>query len=321
MKANCEALEVYIYQLFGLNVKTDVKLLGEELAEDVCVDVEMTASLLEEIYKDIRENVYAQIGEGEECPSVVHKHEKRESIVWVQEVGVFRITDGKLIEYRCFQTTDDLRFQQWLMAMAFSIMMIQREKILLHGAALRLPNIDRVIGVCGESGAGKSTISDELMKRGFRFLSDDEILFDVGENIYSIGTYPWRRICLDVYEKEYKNDEKAYYFEDGDKQKYVIDMSEAYDARKKEIDKLFVLTLTEGESVEVEPVVGADKIPILLTYLFKKAVYEKLGIPPQMFKEIVQIASKVDIYNIKRPIDKVTIDEITDKIIKLVDGE
>lgn len=309
---------MYFYKLFGLTVKTDVKLYGKELADSISVDVTMIGSPLEEIYRDIHENVYAPIVVGEERPSVVHRHTEQQSTIWVDGVGLFHITNGNLIEYRCFKTIDDLQFQQWLMAMAFSILVIQREKILLHGAVLRLPNENRAIGVCGESGAGKSTISNELLKRGLRFLSDDEILFDVDDEVYALGTYPWRRVCLDVYEKEQIDKSKSFYFEDGSKKKYVIDMSDEYEDQRTVIDQLFVLTLTDEDDMEIVPVTGADKVHILLENLFKKAVYETVGIPPQMFKELVQIATKVDIYIIKRPIGKMTVNEITDQIVKIV---
>ena len=312
---------MYIYKLFGLIVQTDVKLFGNQVSCDAKPEVRMIQGDLQRITDEINDIIYCEENKESQIPTIISRHLKKESIVFVRNVGLFRISNGTLIEYNCYKTKDDLQFQQWLMAMAFSILIIQREKILLHGTVLKDCNNDKVIGICGESGAGKSTIGNELLKRGLQFISDDEILIDIKDAAYTLLTYPWRRICMDVFESEKIDKEKAYYFEDGKKQKYVVDMTDECIDNLQKLDKLFILSLSDCENVEIEEIVGADKINLIIDNLYKKTVYEEVGIAPNMFKDIVSIAKYVDIYLVKRPINKMTIDEITTNILNIMGGE
>jgi len=227
-----------------------------------------------------------------------------------------RIVGDNVIEYRNITDTDDVVFHQWMLCYAMTLALIRMHKIIIHCAGLLIPGTDDAVLVCGESGAGKSTISDALMNRGMLFVSDDSVRIS-GENGVSLvyGSYRQRRLCEDVINREGYDRSKLSHYVEGDREKWAVNMEKGYYGDKPhKLKYLFFLSLKEGDEVSFNEVTGPGKITQIMRALYKAKAYRREGMPPNLLVEFAAIAKDVRVIMIERPIGKNTVDTIVERI-------
>ena len=163
-------------------------------------------------------------------------------------VGMFRVTNGKLIEYMKTVDIEEYQLEQWILNRCIPLAMLQQGKIILHGSAL-LYNKEMVI-ISGESGSGKSTLSNSLMKDGLDFAADDTIYVNAKEEkVEGIGAYPLRRLCSDIV--SYEEKQKLIHIPDGDKDKYGCDMKNIWPESFSIIKYMFIISPEDIKNVEI----------------------------------------------------------------------
>jgi hypothetical protein len=91
----------------------------------------------------------------------------------VPGVGRFLARDGKALEYCTEEGADEAAVEALLHGGVLGALMHQRGELPLHATTLVSPDRSTAIAVAGDSGAGKSTTSYELIRRGWTMLSDD----------------------------------------------------------------------------------------------------------------------------------------------------
>ena len=89
------------------------------------------------------------------------------------DVGLFKINQGNNIQLDLKKKCSDIKILNSLLFSPLAILMLQRNKLVLHGSSLNF-NDENII-VCGQSGSGKSSLTSELLKRGLKMLSEDII--------------------------------------------------------------------------------------------------------------------------------------------------
>mgnify|MGYP002509287141 CR=1 FL=1 len=75
--------------------------------------------------------------------------------------------------------------------------------------------------------------------------------------------------------------------------------------------KLFEITLTEADSVSYTRLEGLQKLQILTRNIFRKEVtFDKWKMPPENLKQCLNLIQHIEVYSIKRPKDKDTVEDI-----------
>jgi hypothetical protein len=109
----------------------------------------------------------------------------------VSKVARYLVRDGNRIDVDPMEGGDPGAVRLFLLSNAMAIMLIQRGKILLHASAIR--NEQGLVVFMGDSGAGKSSMLVELLRRGHPPFSDDVIVLEedpsTGE-VIAIPSYP-----------------------------------------------------------------------------------------------------------------------------------
>ena len=91
----------------------------------------------------------------------------------VPGVARFLITDGRLIQFIREAGADPLAIEQFLAGSARAALVHQLGGLPLHAACLLPPHMRFAVAITGHSGAGKSTMAAELVRRGWTLLGDD----------------------------------------------------------------------------------------------------------------------------------------------------
>lgn len=319
--------EMYYYRIYGLAVKSDFELWGmnsiptQEVSENsewIDLHAGELEGLLEEI-QSVRENSTLEDGT---MPSTIYRLSMKQSVFFVDKIGIFRISGGNRIEYLSILSKEDILFQHWILNLAFGLLFIQRNEVALHGACLMMPDSEDTFVISGESGSGKSTLSNALLQRGCRFMSDDVVPLLFEETVKAVASYPQRRLCVDVVEREHIDTNKLRYFVDGNKQKYTMDMSDAYYDKNQTLKALFLIkTVSEEQEVSVREVTGGEKLNTMISSIYKKESYKEIGINQTIFQKCLQAAKYLHIYELRRPEGKMTVMELTEMVMMMMRRE
>lgn len=244
---------------------------------------------------------------------------ENETLLHVIGVGTFHIKDGSVIECMKIQEADIYQFEQWLLNMAVSICMIQRDEIILHGSAIEYD--DRLLIISGESGSGKSTLTDRFLDDdNFKFVSDDSILLKYKDGfVCGNGAYPLRRLCDDVVKSRQSDTKNLIRIPDVDRVKYGLLMKDKYRHEQIRAQWLFIIEVSDSQNeVAVNEVTGSDKLSYIFKCLYKAEAYKSNGMTPEVMMQCLKLAENLNIYKVIRPKQGMTSDIQKSEICKIL---
>ncbi len=299
----------YKYLLYGLKVDSEIEIeeaYREDFGSvsDVKVNIgEMPNNALEMCSDFDGEGVYAAVS---------------------ADAMVFRALDTADFYVRKENITisphkgaDERDVRSFLLGSGFGYCMILRKQILLHGGAVS-KNGKGVI-ITGESGAGKSTVSDALSSRDYLFVADDgcAISFEEEKPHINMG-YPQKKLCRDAaLKKGYNLSDLIYINEDRDK--FALRLKDGFLPGGASFDYLFELKCTDEDELSIKEVQGHEKLMMILRNVFRSEDgFRFWGVPTEYMQQCLKIASTVSMYQITRPRAKDTLSEILDFIEKIV---
>ena len=300
---------MYYYKIYGVNIKSDYKL--EEVIEipaTETVQVEICANRSEEIciiQKELEER---------QKDWFLYLFEKEFSRVNIKEQGLFQMEQGKKIIYQLVEGYNPLMVNQAILCYALPVLLMQRGKLMLHGSGVLWK--DKAIIISGVSGSGKSTLTAEFLENDGIFMADDTVAITLEEDIfYAEPAYPQQKICSNaVNERTKAKGELILLPQEASGAKYALRLKEGFCKEKKELSAIIIIKAAEIEQVKIKEIQGSEKIKYLIDNLYKRRVYLENGMPVEIFKQCVEVANKVKIYELTRPKEGMTVREQVKKI-------
>lgn len=317
---------MYLYKIYGMIVESDIELReAYECRESAYAQVSIRYADMQEEIGRIEETIRTERAEWSEDGQEwsVCEINRNRSMLYYHTIGLFVISDGNLIEYTSVMDVHSPMFHQWILNMALAIIKVEKEEIILHGSGLMLPDRNQAFLISGDSGSGKSTLADYLLKRNCRFITDDVAALSYEEDgIYIEGAYPTRRLCLNVVEQQKLKKDELTYINDGEREKYILSMKDAYwGAVPRPLKAIFILTLNhDGEEVELIEHQGSGKLQWISNNLYRKRSYRQMGVTPKVFSQCLRIARDIPVYELRRPLHTQTVEQLADMIFHLMDG-
>ncbi len=290
--------KAYGYNIYGLSVQSEIPFPEASCCSDIetSPDVRIQCGIMPEyIKKDKQEGNKNTIS--------------KDGYVWFSYDGVgdILVEKGKFITVALQQEADIELTKAMLLGSALGIILIQREVIAIHSGAVAVN--EKAVLVCGNSGAGKSTIIHTLVKRGYQFLADDTVAVSSTKPYHAYPAYPQQKICLDTAIRE-QYDTNSLTILNEERQKYAISRKEVFAEREYPIGGLFYLSVAETEQLTVREVLGHKKLAIVINNLYLTDIYKVMGLSPSFFKLCLEFAEQTPIYEIERPNNKNTEEEI-----------
>ena len=298
----------YYYRIYGLLVRSDISLPGAMACEpDENVDVTAVLGKIPEFLKGSREKGY-----GTWTNNFIN--------AWFFTDGAaeFYIEKGKSVIISPVENPNwDLMSSLFLSA-AMSLIMLQRNEAVLHGSCLTANN--QAFIVSGDSGAGKSTVSFELMKEPYGFLADDTVrVHAVDGTFVAEPSYPQQKICRDMALRLGLQLEKLRYI-DEDRDKFAKMCLDRYVNQALPL-KLIVILRKDPEAKEVtcRELLGHDYLTAMVHAFYLQNTYREItGFPAELMMQLLSMASQVKVYAVCRPEAGNTISQVTGQIRKLV---
>lgn len=216
----------------------------------------------------------------------------------VETVGRFMASSTEIL-YEKAEDVEEGVIVLYVMGSVLASLLHLRGLIPFHGSALVYEGCHLLI--MGDSGAGKSSMTQCLMQRGCDFVSDDLLAFD--QKCSDLRTLP--AFGLAKLSRKQCGDEPFYkkvpdVFEERDKVYVKRDVLE--DNLIPAVTRAVILECHSEDVLVIEAVKGARKVDLLLKQLFRTEYTRLSDTWPQAIRIAMRLASQVEVLSIKRPL-------------------
>lgn len=216
----------------------------------------------------------------------------------VPGVARFLALEGREIQLLREPGADPVQVEQFLFGAVRSALILQRGGLPLHAACLLPPHADFAVAVAGPTGAGKSTLTAELLRRGWSLLSDDlTALYGEEDAAGTIRAWPgrpglklWKDACLRL-----GQDTGHLQPLPGDRDKYIVPAN----VHGQPAPLRAILALDRTLSGGLVPVEGPDRLTLLRTNTYRPRYIEPLGCVRAHFQISCRIAEQVSLLRLQ----------------------
>ena len=217
----------------------------------------------------------------------------------VEGVADFYACDGREVEYMPAVGADENSIELYLNGSLYGAILHQRKILPMHGSSFIYKG--QGVMICGDTGAGKSSVTASFCLDGAEFLTDDvtPLLFKDDEPfIWALSD----RIKLwsDTL-KQLEQGEYGLHRVDPEWEKYYYPMYEAAGSEIR-LDQVYVLEIIKTEAVEFEELPGSLKFSALRNEIYRPEYLK--GMPdnePIYFKNLIDISNNVRVIKVRRP--------------------
>lgn len=300
------------YEIYGLKIKSELEIgyLDEiDKIEDDKIDAEIIyGNIPDKFIKAYENNENVDLDGEEMCMEI-------------GDLARYHIKNGKRIVVEKIDNNRDEKIEAFLLGRAFSILLYQRRKIVIHGSAI-VDNINnKCVIISGDSGAGKSTLATKFIESGHGILADDISVIEVNrstENVRVVPAVGIQKVRENII-YEFNIDKKKLKKLDSSRGKYCIDRRDKFINISKPLDSIVVIEPCSCvNTIEFTELKGSEKLDIIMDSIFNISYIRSVGIDMEYFKDIIYLSKNIKVYRIIRPIDKNTVEDQMERIKEVI---
>ncbi|MGI8384799.1 aldolase [Robertmurraya sp. P23] len=244
-----------------------------------------------------------------------------DQVVWIYipDTAIFCIKNGNNIVVSPLKLGEEDRLRLYILGSCMGALLLQRGILPLHGSAISINN--KAYGIVGDSGAGKSTLAAALLSKGYSLLSDDIIPISLLDNKPMVTpAYPQQKLwkeSLDVFSVDTNQFSSIFDRET----KFIVPVSSHFHSEPLELGGIFELVKGKEDSVALRQIHKLEQIKKLYDHTFRQFLVERLNIQEWHFRLTASVASVTSMYQLQRPTNRLTINDLTELILNTIDKE
>ena len=288
----------YYYRVYGVNIESKIEIPEFEVIDSNSdIDVKLSFGV-------VKEEIIDLITQGHRA-----KYEKQDMWFYIEDVAIFHIYNGDTVVIEPMGDKNNKMIKLYIMGSVMGMILLQRNMVAIHGGGIVIDGKGCIF--TGQKGAGKSTITTALRKKGYKFIADDVCSINIGEtNTINYG-FGYQKLCEDAMEKlGYNLDEFEPFRGDLNVNKYIVPAFDEFTKEELPLEAVFELVVGDVDEVVIEEVLGANKVNKLIENVFRiEMLRYSGGIEPVYFKKCLDIVKSTKIYKITRPKDVFSVDK------------
>ena len=229
------------------------------------------------------------------------------------------VEGGRRITVELAAKPDMTLVSSLLLSAGMALICQQRGEPFLHGSALVLQK--QAILLCGESGAGKSTVATQMLQRGAGLLADDTVRIHGESEMLAEPSYPQQKLCRDVALRCGRRLEELKYI-DEERDKYALPRADCYVEEAQALKKIFLLRKAaagsgQAEAVCIRELTGQEALEAVTGQLYLSDTYRHItGIPFSLLEQLIRITAQAQILEVTRQAQGDTVQEVVTKILQ-----
>ena len=219
---------------------------------------------------------------------------KVESVLSIENVGIFRICNGKEIIIITAPEADIRRIRRFIIGTALAILLYQRGSLVLHACTVNID--DHAVAFLGFSGSGKSSIAAALHTRGYGVLTDDVTVVEmIDDQPVVLPGFPQLKLDLES-SKAIGCDVDELQLIDGINEKYGYRLDHGFTDTPLRLERIYVLGENPRSGIEL---LSPQNAAIRIISLSVPTIWTQLR-DPNHFKQCINLANLVPVYLLKR---------------------
>ena len=307
-----ETATKYAYKAFGLTILSEIPLKELQKTEIVNTSPDLVVkkadlTSLWATQKDEKDDYFVT---------------KKEYILFnMPDIAIFMIRNGNEILVSKTENALEDQLRLYILGTCMGTTLIQRGILPLHGSAIAIDG--KVYAIVGESGAGKSTLASAFLKKGYKLLSDDVIpvTFNADNEPIVIPAYPQQKLWIESLHQFGMNSDNYQPIAERET-KFAIPVQSSFFEERLPLAGVFELVKMENEEIEIEPIQNLERFYPIYNHTYRNFLFVGLGLMDWHFSTTTKILSKIDLFQIRRPVTRFTANELPDLILeKLKRGE
>ena len=224
---------------------------------------------------------------------------QNEFAMQVDEVGNFYACGGNRVEYAPEDGASRASLEVYLNGSVYGAILHQRRILPIHGSSF----VEKGLGImlCGESGAGKSSLTAAFCLDGAEFLTDDVTPIVFKNQLPEILPLSDRiKLWQDCLKQLERKEESLVPIWDGET-KYYFPMEKNI-RHSVPLKQVFIIEAGDNEQVEHSPVTGVKAFSAIRNEVYR---WEYLSAMPESEKryleQLIIMSSRLTITKVKRP--------------------
>jgi hypothetical protein len=245
---------------------------------------------------DIKKEVKAPLYE-----DAFYRLNQNEFSMTVEGVGSFYASGGNYISLVVNPKATNANIELYLNGSTYGAILHQRKIMPMHGSCFIFNN--KGIMLCGNSGAGKSSLTAAFVIAGNEFLTDDVTPILISNDQAFIWTMSERIKLWEDSLKQLNQNKEGLHKIDPDTEKFYYPLNSYKDSTFM-LNHIFLIEIHEKSTINFQEIKGAEKVTALRNEIYRLEYMH--GMPENeslYFEKLVQISKKIKITKLYRPKD------------------
>ena len=297
-----------LYKAFGLKIVSEIQLpeLSQlnEKKEMADIQIEIT---------DLSER-WGRYDESQQKKMVV---EDDVVMFHVPQTAIFSIQAGEKIIFSPMPRADENKIRLYILGTCMGVILMQRKILPLHGSVIAIDG--KAYALIGDSGAGKSTLASAFLSKGYQLLSDDVVAVTLlCKNTPIVHpSYPQQKLwqeSLDEFGMAITQYSPLFERET----KYAVPVNSQFFPNPLPLAGVIELVKTQGEDIELTRIEGLARLYKLYRHTFRSSLISKLGLMEWHFETSTNLASGMEMFQLRRPDSRFTAHELVQLILNTI---
>ena len=234
--------------------------------------------------------------------------------------GTYCIENGNKIIVSPINGSKEDHIRLYILGSCMGALLMQRKILPLHGSAIAING--KAYAIVGDSGAGKSTLASALLNKGYQLLSDDVIPVSLSSQNIPMVTpaYPQQKLweeSLNAFGMKSNNYRPIFDRET----KFAIPVISQFSSQSLPLAGVFELVKTEADEIGIEPILNLQRLHTLYYHTYRNFFIDRLGLREWHFHMIASCVNKIQMYQLQRPINQFTANDLTTLILNTIHKE